>query len=198
MGRPALFIAAFHLSAGLVTAAGPDQVLLFDSGRDGYGRYRIPSLIVTPSGTVLALCEGRKNGGGLTGDIDLVARRSTDSGKSWSPLEVIADDGANTLGNPCAVVDRSTKTVWLAYTRSLGSDTEEHPAGPGRRNLTVRVSFDDGGTWPIAKRLREGDAQYSCLAKLPDGSIGCLYDCWENGNYRLFFVRFELSWLTDD
>ena len=51
--------------------------------RAGYHTYRIPSLIVAPKGTVLAFCEGRKNGRGDTGDIDLVLKRSTDGGKTW-------------------------------------------------------------------------------------------------------------------
>jgi sialidase-1 len=60
------------------------------------------------------------------------------------------------------------------------------------------LSLDEGRTWPIARRLREGNSQYSCLAVLPDGAIGCLYDCWVDGNYRLFFVRFQPSWLMGD
>ena len=352
--------------AGTSAAGEPEHVRLFDSGRDGYGRYRIPSLVVTPAGTVLAICEGRKNGGGLTGDIDLVLRRSQDGGQTWSPLAVLADDGEQTLGNPCAVVDHGTKDVWVAFTRSLGSDIEEdivagksreptrvlvtkstndgvawskpvditatgkrpgwtwygtgpgagiqlksgrlvipsyhadagtgiyrshmlysddhgqtwkhgaavgekcgecqvvagrdgtlflnsrtnegperrtaarsrdggetwsqatldeflfdphcqacvialpgtekepgawlftHPAGPGRRNLTARMSFDEGRTWPIARQLRDGDSQYTCLAVLPNGAIGCLYDCWLEGNYRLFFVQFDQAWLRNN
>lgn len=362
--RPALMLALLQLSTSLAGGEELQHQLLFDSGRDGYPRYRIPSLVVAPAGTVLAICEGRKDGRGLTGNIDLVLRRSTDSGRTWSPLQLVADDDDNTLGNPCAVVDHSTKTVWLAFTRSLGKDLEEeivagtsrertrvlitksvddgatwttpidisatarlptwtwygtgpgvgiqlktgrlvipsyhadeqtgiyrshmvysddhgetwkhgaavgekcgechvvekqngdvvlnsrtnegrelrttalshdggvswssatfdaalfdphcqaclfrlpssanpgpqwlftHPAGPGRRDLTVRLSRDEGGTWPVAKLLRKGDSQYSCLAQLPDGTVGCHYDCWVDGNYRLFFIRFDESWLT--
>lgn len=115
----------------------------------------IPSLIVAPSGTVLAICEGRKDGGGLTGIIDIVMRRSHDGGKSWSPLEVVADDGANTLGNPCALLDQSTKTVWLAFTRSLGQDTEEQiVAGTSRertRVLAKRGATQKPSTTPIVR-----------------------------------------------
>ena len=72
-----------------------------------------------------------------------------------------------------------------------------HPAGPGRRNLTVRLSYDEGLTWPISKLLRSGDSQYSCVARLEGNAIGCLHDSWVDGNYRLFFVRFGLDWLTE-
>src|SRR5262245_31918043 len=64
-------------------AETPEESPLFISGEGGYHTYRIPSLITCPSragrrGTVLAFCEGRKNGSGDTGDIDLVLRRSLD------------------------------------------------------------------------------------------------------------------------
>src|SRR5436190_14706804 len=98
------FLLAVLLGPGSLTLvsaepAEPPSVLLFDSGKEGYPRYRIPSLLTTQKGTVLAICEGRKGGRGLTGDIDIVLKRSTDSGKTWQPLEVIADDGTHTLGN---------------------------------------------------------------------------------------------------
>jgi sialidase-1 len=71
-----------------------------------------------------------------------------------------------------------------------------HPALPKRTDLTVRLSYDEGRTWPVSNRLREGNSQYSSLALLPDRSIGCLYDLWQDGNYRLYFARFSLSWLS--
>src|SRR5690606_24801350 len=65
-----------------------------------------------------------------------------------------------------------------------------------RRNLTVRVSRDEGRTWPVSKLVRSGDSQYSCLARLPNGEIGLLHESWIAGNYRLFFVRFPHAWLA--
>ena len=99
---------------------------------------------------MLAFCEGRVQAAGLTGDIDLVLRRSTDGGRTWSPLAVVADDGPNTLGNPCPVVDRTTGTIWLPFTRSLGQDTEkEIVAGTSdsRTQVWLTHSTDDGLTW---------------------------------------------------
>jgi sialidase-1 len=127
-----------------------DVTPLFVSGENGYGRYRIPSLYVTPKQTVLAFCEGRVKPAGLTGDIDIVLRRSTDGGRTWSPLQVVADDGPNTLGNPCPVVDRTTGTLWLPFTRSLGQDTEKEitdGTSDGRTQVWLTHSTDDGLTW---------------------------------------------------
>jgi sialidase-1 len=132
------------------TSPRADVTPLFVSGENGYGRYRIPSLYVTPKQTVLAFCEGRVKPAGLTGDIDIVLRRSTDGGRTWAPLQIVADDATNTLGNPCPVVDRTTGTIWLPFTRSFGHDTEsEIVAGTSHEDTQVWLthSTDDGLTW---------------------------------------------------
>lgn len=69
------------------------------------------------------------------------------------------------------------------------------PGGPGRQDMTIRLSYDEGKTWPVAKVLYRGPAAYSDLVVLPDGSIGCLY---ERDNYsKISFARFLLGWLTE-
>ena len=68
------------------------------------------------------------------------------------------------------------------------------PGGPGRAKMTVRLSYDEGKTWPVAKAIYEGSSAYSDLVVLPDGTIGCLY---ERDNYgKISFARFTLGWLT--
>ena len=69
----------------------PNQIDLFISGQGGYHTYRIPSLIVTSKGTLLAFCEARKNDRRDSGDIDLVLKRSFDNGSTWGPMQIIAD-----------------------------------------------------------------------------------------------------------
>src|SRR5262245_5494045 len=63
------FLPAAHAQHG--------PVHLFVSGKEGYPRYRIPSLLVAPNGDLLAVCEGRKDGDGLKGKIDIVMKRSS-------------------------------------------------------------------------------------------------------------------------
>lgn len=131
-------------------AAEPVQTPVFESGAGGYDTYRIPSVIVTPKGAVLAFCEGRKNGRGDAGDIDLVLKRSTDGGKTWGKTQVVWDDADNTCGNPCPVIDAKTGTVWLLLTHNLGKDTESLLVGgksKGTRTVWVTSSTDDGATW---------------------------------------------------
>lgn len=61
--------------------------------------------------------------------------------------------------------------------------------------MTVRVTYDEGKTWPAAKVLYAGSSAYSDLGVLPDGTIGCLYE--RDGYKKISFARFRLAWLTD-
>jgi sialidase-1 len=129
---------------------GPVRTDVFVSGQEGYPTYRIPSVVVSPKGTILAFCEGRKSGGSDSGDIDLVLKRSFDGGATWGPLQVVWDDGPNTCGNPAAVVDRDTGTIWLALTHNLGKDTEaqiQAGTSQGTRTVWITRSDDDGAAW---------------------------------------------------
>lgn len=128
----------------------PRQSRLFASGEDGYHTYRIPAIILTSSGALLAFCEGRKHGEGDSGDIDLLVRRSTDLGRTWSAQRVVWDDGPNTCGNPCPVLDRETGVVWLLMTWNAGADTESQIVGQtskDTRRVFVTSSGDDGLSW---------------------------------------------------
>ncbi|MCE5250435.1 glycoside hydrolase [bacterium] len=139
------------------------ETVVFTSGRDGYDTFRIPAVIVARNGTVLAFCEGRKTSRSDTGDIDIVLRRSPDNGKTWSPMEVIWDDGDNVCGNPCPVVDPDTGTIWLLLTHNLGTDTEPKimsGESTGTRTVWVMSSIDDGVTWSSPRDI-------TGMAKLP-------------------------------
>lgn len=129
---------------------------VFVSGEGGYHTYRIPSVVVTKAGTVLAFCEGRKNSRSDAGDIDLLLRRSTNRGRTWSDPQVIWDDAANTCGNPCAVVDRETGVIWLLMTWNDGR-VRESKIRPGHgsdsRQVYVTHSRDDGLRWAEPREI---------------------------------------------
>lgn len=132
------------------------QTPIFVRGQGGYHTYRIPSLVVTPKGTVLAFCEGRKHGTSDTGDIDLLVRRSTDQGEHFGPPVVVWDDGPNTCGNPCPVVDQHTGTIWLLLTHNLGEDHEPqiiNRTSKGTRTVWLSHSNDDGVTWSPPREI---------------------------------------------
>ncbi|MGC9318625.1 MAG: sialidase family protein [Armatimonadota bacterium] len=354
---------------------------VFVGGTGGYHTYRIPALVVSSEGTLLAFCEGRTHNARDHGDIDMMLRRSTDNGETWEPMQLVYDeevaDGAEgdreapswaaediTIGNPCPVVDRTTGRIWLPFCRDnddvfvtfsdddgltwaeprmitasvkpshwgwyatgpgvgiqlqrgpnagrlvipcdhrervddnwqmlshvfysddhgetwrLGGSVAPHTdesqvveltdaslmincrnywgrsggrpdranmraiarssdggqswgelrfdptlvepicqasfirysaedlggdrnrllfANPASRSsrtqMTVRLSYDEGETWPVSRLVHPGPAAYSCLAALPDGRIGLLYE--RDGYRRISFVAFDLQWLTD-
>jgi sialidase-1 len=133
--------------------AGQEQEALnylFESGTEGYQCFRIPAIVTTTHGTLLAFAEGRKKGCSDTGDIDLVMKRSEDNGQTWSILKVIWDDAENVCGNPAPVVDELTGTIHLLSTWNLGSDHESDIIN-GRSDDTRRVfvmsSSDEGLSW---------------------------------------------------
>ncbi|MEE2908210.1 MAG: SUMF1/EgtB/PvdO family nonheme iron enzyme [Planctomycetota bacterium] len=137
---------------------------VYTSGEDEYHTFRIPSIVVAPNGDLIAVCEGRRGGRGDSGDIDLVMRRSSDGGKTWSDLEVIQDDGLNTCGNPTLVVDETTGVLHLLSTRNLGHDAEHEiieQTSDGSRTIWVMQSDDNGRTWSEARDI-------TADVKLPD------------------------------
>ncbi|WP_330340057.1 sialidase family protein [Streptomyces sp. NBC_00557] len=115
------------------------------SGRGGYAVYRIPALVRTRHGTLLAFAEGRRSGPADTGAIDVVLRRSTDGGCTWGPLTVVAAGHGDTRGNPAPVVDPRTGAVVLVTCSHSGRLTEEQiRRGAGERRVFVQRSRDDG------------------------------------------------------
>lgn len=73
---------------------------IYKKGDNGFDTYRIPATIRTKKGTVLAFAEARKHSRSDTGDIDLVLRRSTDGGRTWSDIITVWDDAGQRLRQP--------------------------------------------------------------------------------------------------
>jgi sialidase-1 len=72
-----------------------------------------------------------------------------------------------------------------------------NPASVKRQNMTVRLSHDEGKSWPASRTLHAGPSAYSCLVVLPDRTVGCLYESGvTNASERIVFARFPLAWLT--
>jgi sialidase-1 len=122
---------------------------VFPPELNGIVRYRIPGVVVTPKGTVLAYAEARKNGSSDWGEIEIHLRRSTNGGKTWEASSQIAHHGARlegnprkaeggekeqTVNNPVAIVDRETGAIEFLYCINYA------------RCYSMR-STDDGVTW---------------------------------------------------
>jgi len=124
------------------------QKPLFVKGVGGYNIYRIPALLTTQAGTLLAFCEGREAGD--SSDIDLLLRRSEDGGETWSRKQVVWNQGKNVCGNPCPVQDRDTGIIWLLLTWNSSSDSGgalHKGTAKDTRRVYVCSSKDDGLTW---------------------------------------------------
>lgn len=129
---------------------------LFRSGQDGYQCYRIPAIVQTVKGTLLAFAEARKNNCSDAGDIDLVLKRSEDGGKTWSPMQIVWDDAGNTCGNPAPVVDQRSGNIILLSTWNLGEDREPRiidQTSKDTRRIFVLSSSDDGHTWSAPREI---------------------------------------------
>ena len=123
------------LTASSAQAAAPqiDKSVVFQAGSSGYNTYRIPGMVVTARGSILAYCEARKNPKGDWGTIDIMLRRSTHGGRSWSPQRMIsnvagphrknpvalaqklATEGEVTCNNPVAIPDRQRGVVHFVH-----------------------------------------------------------------------------------
>ncbi len=134
----------------------------------GYG-YRIPSLITTNNGTVLAFAE-RRVGLHDHAQNDIVVRRSEDDGKTWGEIYVIADYGKNSLNDPLAVVLESGRILLMFQEFPYGiharnSDwiqmADNGYDGPRNTKTFITFSDDDGRSWAelkeITKSIRPND-----------------------------------------
>ncbi|OIJ64896.1 sialidase family protein [Streptomyces mangrovisoli] len=141
--------AAAPPAAASTGSVGCTASVPYVSGEGGYATYRIPAVVTTARGTLLAFAEGRRNGPADSGDIDVVLRRSGDGGCTWGPLRVVAAGRGDTRGNPAPVVDSRSGAVVLLTSYNSGAVTEaqimrgEVTAEQGRR-VFVQRSRDDG------------------------------------------------------
>ncbi len=157
-------------------ASVPDRTDVWVSGRDGYHTYRIPSILRAANGDLLAFCEGRVNGGGDAGDIDMLMKRSTDGGRTWGTQQVIWNDADNTCGNPCPVLDVKTGKLWMLATHNPGLAHERDirtGKGAGTRTVWVFHSSDHGHTWsqPVEITAATKDASWGWYATGPGVGI---------------------------
>lgn len=137
--------------------AQANETPVFISGQDGYESYRIPAIINVPNGDLLAFCEGRVHHAGDFGDIDIVMKRSTDSGKTWSSLQKVVDHDTLQAGNPAPVVDLLDPAypqgrIFLFF--NTGNNHEgEVRKGLGLREVWFITSTDGGNTWSDAANI---------------------------------------------
>jgi sialidase-1 len=137
---------------------------------------------------VVELADGRVlfNSRGFDGAKRRKVAVSADGGATWSALR----------NDPVLVEPRCMASV-LRYGPADAERKRILYAGPGsetRRAVgTIRVSYDEGKTWPVSRVFEPEGYAYSCLTELPDGTIGCLYE--GAGYHTIRFARLPLAWV---
>ena len=125
-------------------------------GEDSVHTYRIPGMITTNKGTLVAVYDVRYNNSrDLPGNIDVGMSRSTDGGRTWEPMKIMMDMGPphenNGVGDPAILFDPATKKIWVAALWSKGNRSiagSEPGLSPDTTGQLVLVSSDDDGlTW---------------------------------------------------
>lgn len=140
-----------------------DPIALFYPHLDGSAAYRIPSLITTRAGTLLASIDARiEHIQDNPNQIATAIRRSTDNGNTWEPIRRIVSYPGKGLDGSAAIdtamlQDEHTGTVWMLFSHT--------PGGVGLWLSEPGVGFDRNGN-----RLLY-DAQDNEYALLPDGQV---------------------------
>ena len=152
-----LFVALF-VATTWADGAHPfiKQSTVYKAKDDRYFSHRIPALLVTSKGTLLAFCEARSGSASDSTPTDLVLRRSLDNGKTWTAAQVVAHFPGFTVGNPTPVEDRKTGVIWLLMTANPAGVTEKEidEASPkGARTVWITHSSDDGLHWAGAREI---------------------------------------------
>ena len=130
--------------------------VVFDLNQDGSKYYRIPALTTAPDGSLVALCD--KRGDVLTdlpNTISIVARRSTDGGKNWSPAVYVARGDTLTgkkYGDAAVVLDKVTNKLIAVFVgdKGLWDSTPEEP-----QRLYISESSDCGISWSEPRDITE-------------------------------------------
>ena len=119
-----------------------EKITVFCAGEAGYACFRIPALVVSPGGSVLAFAEGRVDRCADDADINLVLKRSTDHGRTWGDLEVLFDDGDLSVNQPTPIVDHETGEIIFVFCKN-------------NQRMFVTRSADDGATWAEPREITE-------------------------------------------
>lgn len=135
--RVILFFLAVIIAGCSATKRIPEQqspTTVFEPQPGVYASMRIPAIVATKKGSLLAFCEGRITSASDWSDMDILLRRSTDQGKTWEPQTVLVPrQGGGPTSNATPIVD-ADGVIHFLYQRNY------------ERAFYIR-SADDGKTW---------------------------------------------------
>ncbi len=136
MLRPLFLWLAAAAMVQCLAAGAPlfETVQVFPNAPGNKPNYRIPAILQAPNGDLLIFAEERNDGIGDIGNHDIVLKRSSDHGKTWSAEQVILDDGDSVSTDLTVGLDRTTKKLWLFFLRD-------------KKQYHYLTSTDSGATW---------------------------------------------------
>lgn len=128
---------------------------LFDTGYANSRSYRIPSLVKTHMGTLIAGADQRTSvSNDAPNHINFVIRRSADGGKTWGPLQTVINMPGKNLGklgasaiDSCPVLDPEGKSERINVLIDI------NPGGIGLTNCKTAVGVDACGRIKLIDRL---------------------------------------------
>lgn len=146
----------FFICAISTLAQSPFSVI-YISGQEGHKTYRIPAIIKNKQGHLLAFAEGRVNGSGDFGDINIVLKISRNQGRTWSTLSTLVDYQDLQAGNPTPILDTTDPRfpkgrIFLFYNTGNNHENEIRE-GKGLREVWYMTSIDGGLTWSKAVNI---------------------------------------------
>ena len=116
-----------------------EQGTLFTAREDNIRGFRIPGIVVTKAGSVLAFTEGRISSMNDHAASHIVMKRSVDNGQSWGPIEIVVESTeSKSWSNPVPVVEQESGIIYLFYTLNIGNNSSQ---------VFYISSQNDGVTW---------------------------------------------------
>ncbi len=136
---------------------------LFEAGNNDYYTFRIASMVSTKKGSLLAFCSARKGNGGDWDPIDIVMRRSIDSGNTWEPMKILVHSEGIPCDNATPIVDYQSGEIHLLYQTDYSQ-------------CYYMKSADDGLSWSrpieITNSINEFKKVYPWVVQAPGPGHG--------------------------
>ena len=116
---------------------------------------------------------------------------SDDGGKTWGPIS----DHPELPSPNC---QNGLTRYSFADDAALGNRGRILFSSPtnGRSNGVIKMSYDDGKTWPVARHVGNGAYGYSVLCPVKPGVAGVLFEVNGKPVRHIRFAPFSISWLT--
>ena len=150
----------------------PSYTDVFIAGEEGYDTYRIPVLYTLKNGFLMAFAEGRKSKSDHAAN-DIVMKRSFDHGRTWQKLQIVADDGENSLNNPQVLQMSESGKIMMMYQRYPKGFHEKEvvPGVKGPKVCTNHIVYseDAGKTWSEPEDITKDTKRNKVVTSIAGG-----------------------------